>query len=683
LEGVTIYISKLLIKNFRSFGSIKENEGEKDSSIEISLNNLTLFIGANSTGKTAINNALLKLFSPYRKERLVEESDFHQPLNEEEQRDYLTIEAILSFPELSKQETSDAIPPHFNQMSINEVGDNPYVRMRLEATLSNKHSIEPIIEQQLHYILSPLDTKYDEEKRKPVSQSERSQIQMFYIPASRNPSTQLKNSSGTIFGRILNGINWPEGLEADIEKEMETVDELFDEVDGVKSLRSIINQQWSKYHNDSRYSSTSVSFNHSNLDSILKKVEVNFDPSETKNSTKVDRLGDGLQSLFYLSLVNSLLEIEKTALNEKQNDSEPRFKIDPPCLTLIALEEPENHVSPHLLGRILSGFLELSNQSNAQVTVSTHSPSMIKRIDPNLIRHFRIEEATGGSVVRQIELPSAHKESEYKYVKGAVKAYPELYFSNLVILCEGDSEEIIIPRLLEIINARSDFSSISIVPLGGKHVNHFWKLLSHLKIPYVTLIDLDRERDGGGWGRIKYLLDQLIETGVSKGDLLELENGEILSEEVYEEMRNWPLDKEHLEIMETWIDLLEDYGVYFSAPLDVDFVMLEGFIDEYKKTIPRNGGPRGLDGDKQSPEYKEKLDKSIRDTLKQNGGDGDTFTEEQLDLMIWYNYFFLGRGKPSTHIEALEYVDENTVKDNLPDSFSRFLNYIEIRLKVK
>ncbi|UOR10288.1 ATP-dependent nuclease [Halobacillus amylolyticus] len=679
MEGVTIYISKLLIKNFRSFGSIKENQGRKESPIEINLNNLTLFIGANSTGKTATNNALLKLFSPYRKERLVEEHDFHQPLNEEEQKDYLSIEAILSFPELTNQETSDAIPPHFNQMSINEVGDNPYVRVRLEATLSDKHSIEPIIEQQLQYILSPLNTEYDDEKRKPVSQSERSQIQMFYIPASRKPSTQLKNSSGTIFGRILNGINWPEGLDDDIEKEMETVDELFDDVKGVKSLRSIINKQWSKYHNDSRYSSTSVSFNHSNLDSILKKVEVNFDPSETKNSTKVDQLGDGLQSLFYLSLVNSLLEIEKLAINEKQKDSEePIFKIDPPCLTLVALEEPENHVSPHLLGRILSGFLELSNQSNAQVTVSTHSPSMIKRIDPKVIRHFRLDEANGASVVRQIELPSKSKESEYKYVKGAVKAYPELYFSNLVILCEGDSEEIIIPRLLELINARSDFSGISIVPLGGKHVNHFWKLLYELKIPYVTLIDLDRERDGGGWGRIKYLLDQLIETGISKDDLLELENGEILSNKAYEDMRNWPLDTKNLE---SWIDFLEGYGVYFSAPLDVDFVMLEGFIDEYKITIPRNGGPRGLDGGKQSTKYKEKLNKSIRNTLKQNGGDGDTFTVEQLDLMIWYDYFFLGRGKPSTHIEALENVNEEKLNDNLPESFSRFLNDIEKRLR--
>lgn len=34
--------------------------------------------------------------------------------------------------------------------------------------------------------------------------------------------------------------------------------------------------------------------------------------------------------------------------------------------------------------------------------------------------------------------------NQYKSIKEAVKAYPELYFAKLVILGEGDSEEITI-----------------------------------------------------------------------------------------------------------------------------------------------------------------------------------------------------------------------------------------------
>jgi hypothetical protein len=50
------------------------------------------------------------------------------------------------------------------------------------------------------------------------------------------------------------------------------------------------------------------------------------------------------------------------------------------------------------------------------------------------------------------------------------------------------------------------------------YVNHFWRLLNSLKIPYVTLLDFDIDRNGGGYGRIKYAVEQLLKMdGVVKG----------------------------------------------------------------------------------------------------------------------------------------------------------------------
>ena len=47
-----------------------------------------------------------------------------------------------------------------------------------------------------------------------------------------------------------------------------------------------------------------------------------------------------------------------------------------------------------------------------------------------------------------------------------------------------------------------DETFVSVVPLGGRHVNHSWKLLNDLDIRHITLLDFDRERVGGGWSRI-------------------------------------------------------------------------------------------------------------------------------------------------------------------------------------
>lgn len=90
-----------------------------------------------------------------------------------------------------------------------------------------------------------------------------------------------------------------------------------------------------------------------------------------------------------------------------------------------------------------------------------------------------------------------------------MKAYPEIYFSGLVILGEGDSGLPVLPRLLQAKGLPVDESGITVAPLGGRHVNHFWKLLNQLQLPYVTLLDFDLCRYQAGWGKIKYAQDQI------------------------------------------------------------------------------------------------------------------------------------------------------------------------------
>src|SRR5207249_3831221 len=152
----------------------------------------------------------------------------------------------------------------------------------------------------------------------------------------------------------------------------------------------------------------------------------------------------------------------------------------------------------------------------------------------------------------------------------AVQAYPELYFSRFVILCEGDSEEVIFPRLGVATGLDIDDGFISVVPLGGRHVNHFWRLLSDLQIRHVTLLDLDRERAGGCWGRIKYALTQLLKIGTQREVLLQFsKDGRslVLSEDQLNTMhRRDP----NLNRLRFWLSRLAEHGVFFSAPLDVD-----------------------------------------------------------------------------------------------------------------
>lgn len=273
------------------------------------------------------------------------------------------------------------------------------------------------------------------------------------------------------------------------------------------------------------------------------------------------------------------------------------------------------------------------------------------------------------------------------------KTYPELYFAKLVILGEGDSEEIILPKYWEAIHGNTDVSGISIVPLGGRHVNHFWRLLNDLEIPYITLLDLDRERDGGGWGRIQYVLKQLIANGYDRNVLLNTTDSGILTDAEFEGMAGWNVSA--ITAMQTWIAWLEKYNVFFSAPLDIDFMMLEQMGDTYKATLDTREGPcidiaqSGKkeritkienDGEIHS-EYETRILKDIKNTLKEEGGDGHTYSPEQQKLMVWYTYFFLNRGKPSTHIAALSQLSDEELKENVPPVLQRLIETADHILK--
>jgi hypothetical protein len=215
--------------------------------------------------------------------------------------------------------------------------------------------------------------------------------------------------------------------------------------------------------------------------------------------------------------------------------------------------------------------------------------------------------------------------------------------------------------------------------LGGRFVHHFWKLLSQIEIPFITLLDLDSERAKGGWGTIKYVINQLIENGISFDDICGKAH---LTQSGLGSMHTWSLNSEgDRRIMMTWVQYLESYGVYFSAPLDLDFSMLKAFKEYYQRTVPTGDGPRIPDKETEIIEYNKKREICIRHTLKEGGGDGKSYQDSEKELMLWYPYLFLNRGKPGTHILAMTLLNSSLFKENMPESLKKVVDAIAAELK--
>ncbi|MGJ1435148.1 ATP-dependent nuclease [Sphingobacterium siyangense] len=655
-----MHISKLIIKGFRSYDPIGVDLNISES--------LAAFIGINSSGKSSAIDALRKLFgnSPYEKE-LVRE-DFHiSPDEEAMDSKILCIEVSLNFEE----DEEDAIAHYFSHMVIDVEGGKPYIRIRLEGNWTKSDVLESgVIESKLYFIKVAYGEDEEEESKVNCPNHLKSLIQIIYVPAIRNPSEQLRYSAGSIFHRVLRKIQWSEDFKDTFADKIEEINAMFEGINEFKTISKSINTFWKKFHNDKRYEEAELGFTSSDYEATLKKLEVSFDPSGLHRPYKVGDLGEGYRSIFYITLVCALLDVEEE-IRKKSDETVTTG----PLLTILALEEPENHIAPQLLGRVVNNLYKISEKQQSQVIISSHTPSIIKRVKPEAIYHFRVHPSLYKTIVSRVKLPKKSDEA-YKYVKEAVHNYPEIYFAKLVVIGEGDSEEILFNKLSSAFNTNFDDNVITFAPLGHRFVNHIWRLLKQLDIPYITLLDLDIGREGGGWGRIKYAIDQLIVLGEDKNTLLETDGG-ILSDQDFLGMLEWSLkSEEDYKNIRKWCKFLTKYNLYYSKPLDLDWLLFNYFKQSYLGTIPTNGGPRIPDKETDTENFNLKVYTAVKATLKSEKAIGEFYSESQKEQMIYYNYLFLGRGKPSTHIQALASLDNEEILNNTPPLFKSIFNKI-------
>ncbi|MEK3519348.1 TOPRIM nucleotidyl transferase/hydrolase domain-containing protein [Lactobacillus crispatus] len=381
----------------------------------------------------------------------------------------------------------------------------------------------------------------------------------------------------------------------------------------------------------------------------MRRIRFEFNSNVTNNVFSVDEMSDGIKSLFYISNIASVLAIENTV-------QEDDIKIEYPVVTIFALEEPENHISPHLLGKVMDKVKSITKLDNTQTIITSHSPAIIKRVLPENVRYFHLTK-DAVTEVKKIKLPD-DKGEKYKFIKRAVQTYPELYFSKLVILGEGESEEIVLSKIISSYTGL-DEANISIVPLAGRMVNYLWDLLESLNIAHITLLDLDYGRYLGGKKRIKDIIDELKRFNPNDDELEKIEN----------KCADLAENKNNL------LDLtkqLEKYDVFFSFPLDLDFMMLAAFLDKYKGIA--SGSPKT-----KADERKKILDR----TLKGKREEEVDYDKNDIELMRWYNMLFLGIGKPLVHFTALEDISEEELCNNLPEQLKRLLESVKNKLDKK
>lgn len=272
------------------------------------------------------------------------------------------------------------------------------------------------------------------------------------------------------------------------------------------------------------------------------------------------------------------------------------------------------------------------------------------------------------STASPLKLPEDDDEAA-KFVREAVRAHPELYFARHVLFGEGSSEEIVLPRLAQALGVPMDRSFVAIVPIGGRHIEHFWRLVGQLGIPHTTLLDLDLGRSSGDVAQFRALATAMLAHKPPADETTEKKLKAALG---YSRVNGWGEKGWTDEIVRNWINFYEEHGLFLSAPLDLDMLMLAAYPEAYKSL------PEGKKGPKASEEEAAKRALGT-DGFGVAGYDG----KPEIALFPWYSYLFLGdRGKPAVHLGALAQLSDEALDVSCPPVLRRLIKRIEAQLDV-
>lgn len=468
-----MYISKVVIENFRNFRSF-----------EIELKSFTIIIGENNIGKSNLLEAISLVLSndiqAYKKRRL-EIEDINFEAIYEFKRDIIEKEIDeIVFPEIRVD--LYVKEPNWDQEAVidnwwydfeNKIARFSYLfsyksKKRKEFLLKQKENINGKRETEaIEYIDFPIES-YEFELLGGVSDAKvdgyyLKMLKMDYLDALRDAKRELNsNSDKKLLYRILSDRK---------EEKFEDIKRLIIELDkAVKSdknvleiLRKDIGDYLDKISLATETSNNNVEFMFSSIElsEVLKKIGLQYGD----DAISIDRNGLGRNNLLYIAVVMA-------HLYEKENE----------YFRLVALEEPEAHISP-VLQRHLSVNIKDEDDVKQQIIVTTHSTHIASYLElQNTVVLYK-----DGKKIRNHYLLSGFDEKRaaakktVRYLQKWLNATNStMFFSRRVIFVEGIAEEILIPVFYQWEYGKSlDKINCQVVNVNGVAFSHFLEIVKN------------------------------------------------------------------------------------------------------------------------------------------------------------------------------------------------------------
>lgn len=442
--------------------------------VVVDLDDTTVLIGENNSGKTAFLEALRSCLERLRSRRSVvfETYDFHLVDQAADPLQAPPITITLHFEEGGSGEWSAELLQALSGLTSLRPDDRQTVILRVRGRI-DPGTGDPVTEWEfLDTVGNPLTTR---EARGSGLNSLQGLSPMFYLSALRDAARHF-DARGQFWRPFLRSGSIDETKKQEIETALLQINQLisgshdsFDRVrENLKQVQVVIATGVG--------ADVSIDAIPTRIFDMLSRAQVTL-ASAGGARLPVARHGEGTQSLAVLLLFSAFLQARLES------------EADPLAQPIIALEEPEAHLHPNAIRSLYRLLTALKGQK----VIASHSGDLLSQVDIAHVRRFA--RHLGSLRVFRLQPNTLTVEEQRKFNYHVRMFRGESLFARCWLLLEGETEVTILPAAARALGYDLEAAGVRCVEFAKAEPVMFIKVANDLGIACHYVVDGDAKGD--------------------------------------------------------------------------------------------------------------------------------------------------------------------------------------------